>query len=157
MSYKNYEANGYMHVLGLLIISHFLRVSYPTRSGWQREKYPNNTCLPWHIHWFQMCWTKAWKCMLPKWFYNWESSGAFGGAGSSPKRRAVSYSAMAARAFESGVEHQSVSYGMTWTLMSSPLSLRPVSCPCKESITCTYPPPEKFNQINIITIHLESP
>ena len=33
MSSNNYEANTYDHNLGLLIISHDLRVSYSTRSG----------------------------------------------------------------------------------------------------------------------------
>ena len=37
MSFENDEANGSRHDLDMLIISHYLRVSYPTRSGC-REK-----------------------------------------------------------------------------------------------------------------------
>jgi hypothetical protein len=33
VSFENYEANGYMHDLDLLIIFHELCVSYPTKSG----------------------------------------------------------------------------------------------------------------------------
>ena len=33
MSFKNYEKMGFMHDLELLIISHQLNVSHPTRSG----------------------------------------------------------------------------------------------------------------------------
>ena len=37
MSFDSYEANGYMHDFDLLIISHKLRVSNPTRSGCKEE------------------------------------------------------------------------------------------------------------------------
>ena len=38
LSPKNYEEGNYTHDLDLVIISHWLRVSYPTRKWVQREK-----------------------------------------------------------------------------------------------------------------------
>ena len=54
MSSENYEENGYEHDLDMLIISHQLRVSYPTR----RENCPFKA----HLAYDTMC--RPWTCAI---------------------------------------------------------------------------------------------
>lgn len=61
------------------------------------------------------------------------ATGALGAGGRRPSLLAISYKAMAARAFESAVKRHSLEYGTMCTLINSPWSLSPVSCPCKVS------------------------
>ena len=71
MSFGNYEANGYMHKLDLLIISHWLCVSYPMRSGCRENlhkqiiTHANLNCSPFIMSQHdQFLWITIKKCFL---------------------------------------------------------------------------------------------